>query len=88
MRQHLTDITYTVPKGGYFFWLRFPALVNAIDLRKQAQAFKVGLRQGALFSSTGGSQNYVRLCFAHYDEAHIEQGILRLRDCLAGNESL
>ena len=85
LKQHLTDITYIVPKGGYFFWLRFPEQVNAKELRQRALAFKVGLRQGALFSSTGGSQNYVRLCFAHYDETHIEQGILRLKDCLAGN---
>ncbi len=85
IRQHLTEITYIAPKGGYFFWLRFPEQVNAKELRQQALAFKVGLRQGALFSSTGGSQNYMRLCFAHYDEAHIEQGILRLKECLAGN---
>ena len=82
LRQHLMNITYTVPQGGYFFWLRFPERVNAKELRQQALAFNVGLRQGALFSSTGGSQNYIRLCFAHYDEAHIEQGIWRLRECL------
>jgi 2-aminoadipate transaminase len=84
LKQHLTDITYIVPQGGYFFWLQFPEQVNAKELRQRALAFKIGLRQGALFSSAGGSQNYIRLCFAHYDEKNIEQGILRLKECLAG----
>ena len=82
LRQHLTDITYTVPKGGYFFWVRLPGQIDAIELRQQAKDFKVDFRQGGLFSSTGGSQNYMRLCFANYDEAHIEEGILRLKECL------
>jgi len=82
LRQHLTDITYTVPKGGYFFWLRLPKQIDAIKLRERAKTFKVDFRQGALFSSIGGSQNYMRLCFAHYDEAHIQEGILRLKECL------
>ena len=82
LRQHVPDITYTVPTGGYFFWLRFPEQVNTLELRQQAKSFQVDFRPGALFSSTGRSQNYIRLCFAHYDEAHIEEGILRLKECL------
>jgi 2-aminoadipate transaminase len=84
LRQHFPNITYTTPQGGYFFWLRFPRQMNAIELRQQAKAFKVDFRQGSLFSSIGGSQNYMRLCFAHYDEEHIEEGILRLKECLKG----
>ena len=82
LRQHLTDLTYIVPKGGYFFWLRLPRQIDAIELRQQAKTFKVDFRQGPLFSSEGGSRNYIRLCFAHYDEEHIEEGILRLKECL------
>jgi DNA-binding transcriptional MocR family regulator len=82
LRQHLTEITYTVPKGGYFFWLRFPEQINVMELRKRAQPFKVDFRQGMLFSCTGGSKNYMRLCFAYYDEARIEEGILRLKQLL------
>ena len=87
LRQHIPDVSFSVPKGGYFLWLRFPEQVNTVELRQQAQLFKVDIRQGALFSSTGGPSNYVRLCFAHYDEAHIEEGILRLQACLAANET-
>jgi 2-aminoadipate transaminase len=82
VRQHLALVTYNVPQGGYFFWLCFPEQINTKELRQLAKPFKVDFRHGALFSSTSGSQNYIRLCFAHYDEVHIEQGILRLKECL------
>lgn len=82
LHQHIPNLTYTIPQGGYFFWLRFPKQINTMELRKQAQAFKVDFRQGTLFSCTGDSKNYIRLCFAHYDEGHIEEGLLRLKQCL------
>jgi DNA-binding transcriptional MocR family regulator len=83
LRLHLPDVAYHVPNGGYFVWLRFPEQIDASELRQRAKTFKVGLRQGALFSTTSGSKNNVRLCFAYYDETHIEEGILRLKACLS-----
>lgn len=81
LREHLPQITYSTPKGGYFFWLRLPDHVNALELRRQAKSMKIDIRPGNLFSVRGELQNYVRLCFAHYDERQIEQGILRLMEC-------
>jgi len=83
LRLHLPEVVYHIPNGGYFFWLRLPEQIDASELRQRAITFKVGLRQGALFSTTSGSKNYIRLCFAYYDEAHIQEGILRLKACLA-----
>lgn len=82
LREHLTNVRYTVPTGGYFFWLRLPEHVSAVELRQQAKLLKIDIRPGTLFSSQNGLQHYVRLCFAHYDETQIEPGILRLKDCL------
>lgn len=33
---------------------------------------------GKIFSSQGLHGNRVRLCFAHYDDQHIEEGVARL----------
>jgi len=85
LRQHINNLTYTAPQGGYFFWLRLPEQVNAIELRQRAKSFHVDFRQGTLFAPTGIVHNYIRLCFAYYDEANIKAGILRLKACLAGN---
>jgi len=81
LREHLPQVKYTKPHGGYFFWLQVPG-VDMQDLRKKAQAFQVGLRPGILFSSRNGLRDYMRLSISHYDENGIQEGILRLRDCL------
>ncbi len=81
LRQHLPTAEYTHPQGGFFFWVHLPG-VNATELRKKAQEFKVDFRQGELFSSQMGMQEYVRLGFCFYDPEAIEEGVKRLRDCL------
>jgi 2-aminoadipate transaminase len=78
LRQHLPDTKYSVPQGGYFFWLRLPEDTDTKELRKKAPEFKVDFRPGSLFSGNGGLKNYIRLCFVHYEEKEIEEGITRL----------
>jgi 2-aminoadipate transaminase len=82
LRQHLPELQYSVPEGGYFFWLRFPETTDARELRRHAQSYKVDFRPGTLFSSRDGLKNRMRLCFVHYGEEKIEEGILRLKQCL------
>jgi 2-aminoadipate transaminase len=82
LRQYLPDIEYSIPRGGYFFWLRLHEKIDAKELRKNAQFFKVDFRPGTLFSSKNGLKNQIRLCFVHYEEEDIREGILRLKECL------
>src|SRR5262245_19606359 len=51
LREHIPEAHYSIPGGGYFFWLKFPESVDVGALRKAASAFNVDFRQGALFSS-------------------------------------
>jgi DNA-binding transcriptional MocR family regulator len=81
LKTHLPIVTYSVPQGGYFFWVRLPESINAIEFRKRAKAQHVDVRPGTLFSCEGGLHNFIRLCFAYYDEEQMEQGILRLKEC-------
>jgi len=85
LRAELPELKYARPQGGYFFWLRLPENINSSELRKTAPAFKVDFRPGALFSSHNELENYIRLCFVHYEEDKIKEGVLRLKDCLQGN---
>ena len=82
LRSHIPEATYVLPSGGYFFWLKFPESVDLGELRKQASKYNVDFRQGALFSSSGGLKNYMRLCFVMYEADQIEDGVKRLRQCL------
>jgi len=82
LRKHLPKAEYTLPEGGFFFWVRLPG-VDAGELRQKAQEFDVGLRQGALFSSQKGNKDYLRLSFCYYGPEAINEGIKRLSDCIA-----
>ena len=79
--REIPQAEYETPRGGYFFWVRLPG-VDTGKLREAAKKFQVGLRQGALFSSQDGVRDYMRLCYAFYDEEKIEEGVQRLRQCL------
>jgi 2-aminoadipate transaminase len=82
LRHHLPGVEYTVPKGGYFFWLHLPNGIDASELQRRARAFKVGFRPGSLFSCQGGMQDFVRLSYVFYESDELEQGVLRLKRSL------
>ena len=81
LRKHLPAAEYTLPQGGFFFWVRLPR-VDAAELRQRAREFKVDFRQGGLFSSQNGMQEYLRLSFSYYRAEEIEKGVKRLSNCL------
>ena len=66
------------PEGGYFFWLKFPKAVDTTELRRKAGEYQTGFQPGENFSSKGGLRNCLRLSFAHYGEADIQEGVARL----------
>jgi 2-aminoadipate transaminase len=81
LRKETPQAEFETPVGGFFFWVRLPG-VDTGQLREEARKFNFGFRQGALFSSQGGMRDYIRLCYAFYDEAKIAEGVRRLRGCL------
>jgi len=80
LREHLGDLLdWHCPQGGYFFWLKLRGQVDANRLREHADDFRTGFQAGNLFTPRGdGLQNYIRLSFAHYNEADIEEGVQRV----------
>lgn len=82
IKKNLPQVKYISPHGGYFFWLQAPG-VDGQELQKKAKEFQVGLRPGIRFSSRNGLTDYIRLSISHYGVSDIEEGILRLKKCLA-----
>lgn len=80
LQKHIPQAQFIPPHGGYFFWLHVPGM-DAKELRKKAQAHKVDLRPGILFSSANGLNEHFRLSVSHYGVDRIEEGVLRLKDC-------
>jgi len=70
---------WTRPEGGYFFWVQFDESVDTTPLRERARDLGTGFQYGGAFSTKGQQKNCLRLCFAHYNEDDIREGIVRMR---------
>jgi DNA-binding transcriptional MocR family regulator len=70
------------PAGGYFFWLELPAGQDAAAYAAAARAAGTGFLPGAACSAGGGLKHCLRLSFAHYSVADIQDGIARLARAL------
>lgn len=77
--------SFTVPQGGFFFWVRLNEGLDTAELLPTAHRHQTGYQPGSKFSSQGTLRNYLRLSFAFYDEGSITQGVARLRRVLAGS---
>ena len=81
LNKYLQAAEWVTPRGGFFWWIRLAGMDTA-ELRRAAESYQVGLRQGSLFSSQKGLQDYFRLSFSFYDPIQIEEGVRRLGECL------
>ncbi len=80
LQEHFKDIaTWQKPDGGYFYWLTFDESVDTTPLKDQASDLETGFQNGAVFSTQGKLNNCLRICFAHYNEDDIREGVARMR---------
>lgn len=77
LKRYLPAARFRAPSGGYFFWIHLPGK-DTNQLRSTAQASRVDYRPGAMFSSSAGMNDYLRLSVSGYDESDIEEGVRRL----------
>lgn len=84
IRQHLPpEVSYTVPQGGLFFWLRLPPGVSSLDLLPLALNAGVEFAPGSRFFPTPDEGlPFIRLNFATCAPDEIEKGIRRLSKAL------
>lgn len=75
-------VDYTLPEGGYFFWLRLPDGVDSAKLQAKARRHNVSFQPGVRFSSNNGLHNCLRLSFAFYEEAELVEGVRRLGEVM------
>ncbi len=81
LKTHFPEAVYTLPKGGFFFWVRLPGR-DMKEMRRNVKKYDVDYRPGALFSSREEMQDFMRLSFCFYSSPEIEVGIERLKKCL------
>ncbi|MBM7619716.1 2-aminoadipate transaminase [Bacillus tianshenii] len=72
------SVTWYVPKGGYFAWVRLPG-VDTSELLEKAMAEGVAYIPGKhFFLDSVEGKEYLRLSFSYADEKEIGEGIKKL----------
>lgn len=86
LAQHLPQVQFHRPPGGFFFWLTLPPGVETAVLQQSAQKHRVNFQPGHKFFHESGAkragERHLRLSFSYYDEEKLVQGIQRLSAAL------
>jgi DNA-binding transcriptional MocR family regulator len=74
----------TRPGGGFVVWVEMPQRVDAMRLYEQAQARKIAIAPGPIFSPAGGFRRHVRLnCSSPWSD-ELDRAIRTLGELCAG----
>jgi 2-aminoadipate transaminase len=84
LREYFPNQKIDDVQGGYFVWLNLHT--DASKLLQNAKSEKVSFQPGKKFSSQGNLNNYVRLCFAFYDDKRLQEGVKRLANVIKSSQ--
>ncbi|MCO4762090.1 MAG: PLP-dependent aminotransferase family protein [Myxococcales bacterium] len=80
LEEELPEVTFVVPKGGYFVWATFPEGVSTRRLLSDAKALDVGFTPGLRCGRASDFERSMRLSFAFYDEVELREGVRRIAE--------
>lgn len=75
---NMTGMSYIVPKGGMFMWVRMPQAINTTELLQTAVEHGVAFVPGSPFYVSDPQKNTLRLNFTNATPELIEKGMKRL----------
>jgi 2-aminoadipate transaminase len=80
LQTHFGDaVTYDVPPGGIFLWVKFPEHIDTKKVEAAALAEGVAFNPGSEWAADpDAARNYLRLCFALASDEIIEEGVAKL----------
>ena len=79
LRHHFgSEIEYSSPSGGYYFWLTLPEKFDSSQLLISAEKTGVSYRPGDAFSESGKFSRQIRLAYTLFEVGDLEEGISRL----------
>jgi DNA-binding transcriptional MocR family regulator len=70
-----SDVQWTEPLGGFYFWLRFPEGFSSTELFENCRERGVVFVSGRTFDPHNERDNCLRLAFSNMPRKHIEPGI-------------
>jgi DNA-binding transcriptional MocR family regulator len=88
LQEHLPDLTWTNPNGGFYVWLTLPDTLDSKAMLPRAVKELVAYTPGtAFFADDNGHQN-IRLSFCYPTPEEIRVGIRRLANVVGGELDL
>lgn len=78
LEEHLPDLSWTVPNGGFYVWLTLPEGIDSREMLPRAVSNLVAYTPGTAFYANGGGSSQIRLSFCYPEPDFIREGIRRL----------
>lgn len=88
LAEHLPTLSWTVPAGGFYVWLRLPAELDSKAMLPRAVKELVAYTPGTAFYADGGGRDAIRLSFCYPTPDFIREGIRRLANVVNGELTL
>lgn len=78
LEEHLPDLRWTVPDGGFYTWVTLPEGLDAKAMLPRAVTNLVAYVSGTAFYADGQGGDHVRLSFCYPTPERIREGVRRL----------
>jgi 2-aminoadipate transaminase len=88
LKEHLPDLTWTDPTGGFYVWLTLPNHLDSKAMLPRAVKELVAYTPGTAFFANGGGRHNIRLSFCYPTPDAIRLGVRRLTKVINGETEL
>ena len=88
LHDYLPDLSWTIPNGGFYVWLKLPDNIDSKSMLPRAVKELVAYTPGTAFYADGGGRNFMRLAFCYPTPEFIREGIRRLSTVINGELEL
>ncbi len=78
LRKYCPQVSFDVPHGGLFLWVKLPEGVDSPTVLREAVAMNLAFIAGPLFYDQAGGEDRIRLSFAGQPETLITDGMRKL----------
>jgi 2-aminoadipate transaminase len=78
LREHLQDVDFAVPQGGWYLWLKLSDDLASEELVKHAKASGVHFLLGKEFYINGSAENRIRLAYSRCSLSELDEAGHRL----------
>lgn len=78
LAEHMPEASWTVPRGGFYTWVRLPYGIDARAMLPRAVTALVAYVSGTAFYADGSGSDHMRLSFCYPTPERIREGVRRL----------